>query len=141
MQRGSFFAAESHDNGKQDSRSNSPSANRLGWDEFQRLHLDIVLYRLYVITIMKSVNALEVRQSLGRVLRALEKGGRPVLVLRGKTPAAVLISLRDFQERFADSDADEKRRDVVARIKALRFSRPPKGTTLELLRELREPGL
>lgn len=90
---------------------------------------------------MKSVNASKVRQSLGHVLRALEKGGRPVLVLRGKTPAAVLISLRDFQERFADSDADEKRRDVVAHIKALRFSRPPKGTTLELLRELRETGL
>jgi prevent-host-death family protein len=86
---------------------------------------------------MKSVNALELRQSLGRVLCQLERGGAPILVQRGKEPAAVLISLRDYQERFADREADQRRRAIVAQIKATHFP-PPKGrTTLDLLRELR----
>jgi hypothetical protein len=48
-----------------------------------------------------------------------------------------LISLRDYRERFVDQEADERRRASAARIKALRFSRPRKGTTLDLLRSLR----
>lgn len=86
---------------------------------------------------MKSVNALELRQSLGRVLRQLERGGAPIVVQRGRQPAAVLISLRDYQERFADRDADEHRRAIVAQIKASRFAAPKAGTTLDLLRQLR----
>jgi prevent-host-death family protein len=86
---------------------------------------------------MRSVNALELRQSLGRVLRQLERGGAPILVQRGRQPAAVLISLHDYQERFAERDADERRRDVVAQIKAAKFAAPRRRTTLDLLRDLR----
>ena len=86
---------------------------------------------------MKSVNALELRQSLGRVLRQLEKGGKPILVQRGRKPAAVLISLEDFRQRFADRDADERRAEVTARLKALRFGSPRTSSTLDLLRDLR----
>lgn len=86
---------------------------------------------------MKHVNALELRQNLGRVLRGLEKGGEPVVIDRQRQPAAVLISLVDYQKRFVDKDADEQRRAVVERIRALEFS-PPRGkTTLDLLRKVR----
>src|SRR5947199_246946 len=63
---------------------------------------------------MKSVNALTLRQSLGGVLRQLERGGEPILVQRGRQPAAVLISLRDYQERFVDREADARRRACPA---------------------------
>lgn len=86
---------------------------------------------------MDAVNALELRQSLGRVLRRLERDGAPIVVKRGQKPAAVLISLRDFRERFVDRDADEQRRAVVARLKRLRIATPAGRTTLDLLRELR----
>ncbi len=86
---------------------------------------------------MRSINALQLRHSLGNVLKLLQKGGDPVLVQRGKQTVAVLISLKDYQERFVDREADERRRTAVARLKSLRFT-PPKGkTTLDLLRELR----
>lgn len=86
---------------------------------------------------MKHVNALELRQNLGRVLRGLEKGGEPVVIDRQRQPAAVLISLVDYQKRFVDKDADEQRRAVVERIRELEFS-PPRGkTTLDLLRKVR----
>ena len=89
---------------------------------------------------MKTVNALQLRQSLGRVLTQLERDGAPIVVQRGRRPAAVLISLRDYQERFADKAADEHRRAVVDALKATRFSKPVRRTTLDLLRELRAGG-
>ena len=49
---------------------------------------------------METVNALELRQSLGKVLDQLERGGEPILVCRRRTPAAVLVSLKDYLERF-----------------------------------------
>ena len=86
---------------------------------------------------MKSVNALQLRQSLGSVLAQLDKAGSPVLVRRRQRPAAVLISLKDYRERFVDRDADEQRHAVVSQLKKLRFSRPRQTTTLDLLRRLR----
>jgi prevent-host-death family protein len=98
--------------------------------------IDTRLHTFYV-KVVRSVNALQLRQSLGKVLRALEKDGAPVLVERDRKPAAVLISLKDYRERFVDREADEKRRAIVARIEQIRFSRPRGETTLEVLRELR----
>jgi prevent-host-death family protein len=86
---------------------------------------------------MRSVNALSLRQSLGSVLRSLERSGAPILIERRRRPAAVLISVEDYRERFVDREADERRREVVAAIEKLRFATPRGRTTLELLEELR----
>lgn len=86
---------------------------------------------------MKRINALEMRQSVGKVLRQLEKGGEPVMIERRRRPAAVLISLEDYQKRFADRDADEKRKEIVRRIRESSFTSPSGETTLDLLRDLR----
>ena len=60
--------------------------------------------------VMEKVNALALRQSLGRVLKNLSKSGRPILVEKGRKPAAVLISLDDYRKRFVDKIADDQRR-------------------------------
>lgn len=86
---------------------------------------------------MKSVNALELRQSLGKVLEQLEQDGAPILVYRRRKPAAALISLKDYRERFVDREADEERREVVRRLRNLKFGQPGGTTTLDLLRDLR----
>ena len=86
---------------------------------------------------MESVNALELRQSLGKVLDQLERGGEPILVCRRRTPAAALVSLKDYRERFVDRAADDQRREVVARLRRLKFKSPTTGTTLDVLRDLR----
>ncbi len=86
---------------------------------------------------VESVNAGELRQSLGKVLGRLERGGEPVLVCRRRTPAAVLVSLEDYCERFLDRVADDRRREVVARLKQLEFQSPAVRTTLDALRDLR----
>lgn len=87
--------------------------------------------------VMKSVNALELRQSLGKVLEHLEQDGAPIMVYRRRKPAAALISLKDYRERFVDREADESRREVVRRIRKLRFGGPGEKDTLDLLRGLR----
>ncbi len=84
---------------------------------------------------MKTVNALKLRQQLGSVLRSLQESGRPVLIERNSKPAAVLISLEDYQKRFVDRDADEKRKDMVALILKTRLQLPAGKSTLDLLRE------
>ena len=88
---------------------------------------------------MKRVNALRVRQSLGRVLSELDKDGEPILVEKDRKPRAVLITLRDYQERFVDGEASERRRRLVEQIRALRQGRPPDNPhdTVSFLRELR----
>jgi PHD/YefM family antitoxin component YafN of YafNO toxin-antitoxin module len=86
---------------------------------------------------METVNALQLRQSLGRVLQRLRKNGRPILIERDRKPAAVLISLDDYRRRFVDVEADRLRAEMVERIKRAELA-PPKGSSsLDLVREVR----
>jgi len=86
---------------------------------------------------METVNALQLRQSLGRVLQRLRKNGRPILIERDRKPAAVLISLDDYRRRFVDVEADRLRAEMVERIKRAKLV-PPKGSSsLDLVREVR----
>ncbi|OGQ81838.1 MAG: hypothetical protein A2289_03395 [Deltaproteobacteria bacterium RIFOXYA12_FULL_58_15] len=90
---------------------------------------------------MKKVNALRLRQSLGSLLRELEEGGEPISVERHNRPVAVLISPRDFKERFADHDAFEERRQLVAEIHEFRKRQvEDEPSTVAVLRELRDRG-
>jgi prevent-host-death family protein len=87
--------------------------------------------------VMEKVSALELRQSLGRVLQRLEKNGFPILIEKDRKPAAVIISLEDFRKRFVDVEADQLRREMVGRIKRAGVRTPKGVATLDLVRELR----
>lgn len=84
---------------------------------------------------MKTVNALRLRQQLGSVLRSLEASGQPILIERNSKPAAVLISLEDYQKRFVDREADEKRKEMVEVLLRTRLRLPAGKSTLDLLHE------
>jgi prevent-host-death family protein len=86
---------------------------------------------------METVNALQLRQSLGRVLQRLHKTGRPILVEKDRKPAAVIISLEDYRKRFVDVEADRLRAEVVERIKRAELRTPKGVSSLDLVRELR----
>ncbi len=86
---------------------------------------------------MEKVNALELRQSLGRVLQRLKKNGFPILLEKDRQPAAVIISLEDYRKRFVDVEADQLRREMVDRIKSAGVRTPKGVATLDLVRELR----
>ena len=63
---------------------------------------------MYILMYMKKTNALKLRQSLGMILKDLQKTGQPLLVEKDRKPAAVLITVEDYFKRFVDREADER---------------------------------
>jgi prevent-host-death family protein len=86
---------------------------------------------------MRAVNALEVRNRLGALLDELEKTGEPVIVSKGRKPRAVLITVRDFQRRFLDKQVEERRRELLEKVRAARAPAAGGAGSLDVLRELR----
>ncbi len=84
------------------------------------------------------MNALQLRQSLGKALVELQKAGGPVLIEKGRRPAAFLISLQDYEERFADKRTAKEIDTLLKEMRAL--ARPAVDTTPTevIIRELRE---
>jgi PHD/YefM family antitoxin component YafN of YafNO toxin-antitoxin module len=89
---------------------------------------------------MKTVNALTMRNNLGSVLQELEEKKEPILVSKGRRVRAVLITPEDFQRRFIDRQAEERKTEWMRRLDELRAPRLGDATTLDVLRELRGSG-
>ncbi len=87
--------------------------------------------------IMKTVNALKIRNHLGEVLDDLNKTGKPILVSKGRKIRAVLITPEQFQRRFLDYQAEEKKKRLLETIKGLRAKSLGTKDSVEVLRELR----
>ncbi|MBI2336226.1 MAG: type II toxin-antitoxin system Phd/YefM family antitoxin [Deltaproteobacteria bacterium] len=86
---------------------------------------------------MERTNALKMRQNLGKVLKRLRLIGKPILVEQNRKPVAALISLEDYQKRFVDIEADQKREALVQEIKRAKLQLPSGKSSLDLIRELR----
>jgi antitoxin (DNA-binding transcriptional repressor) of toxin-antitoxin stability system len=86
---------------------------------------------------MEEVNALTVRNKLGEVLDRLEKTGEPILISKGRKIKAVLVTPTQFERRFLDFQAEEKKTALLNSIKSLRKPRVGRMTSLEALRNLR----
>jgi PHD/YefM family antitoxin component YafN of YafNO toxin-antitoxin module len=84
---------------------------------------------------MKEINATQLRQSVRKVARQLERDGAAVLLKIGRNPVGVIIPLRAYEERFAPAIAEEKRRRVIAEIRANRAK--PSTAVQEIFDELR----
>jgi PHD/YefM family antitoxin component YafN of YafNO toxin-antitoxin module len=85
---------------------------------------------------MKEVTAAELRQAMGKVARRLERTGEPVLLKLGNKPVGVLVSVKDFEERFALLDAAARREELMKEI----LADTVRGTVEvdEVVRDLRE---
>ncbi len=83
------------------------------------------------------MNALEVRNNLGRILDDLDSTGEPIIINKGRAARAVLISLDDFERRFVEYQAQERRRELVDRVRRLRAPSTASVETVEVLRRLR----
>jgi len=89
---------------------------------------------------MKTVNALKIRNNLGEVLELLTKTGEPILISKGREVRAVLITPEQFQKRFLDYQAEEKKKQLLETIKSLRVDSLETKSSVEVLRELRGYG-
>lgn len=86
---------------------------------------------------MKEVNALKLRNNLGEILEQLTKTGEPVLISKGKKAKAVLITVEQFEKRFLDYQAEEKKKELLNTIQGLKERRIGPKNGLKVLRELR----
>jgi len=89
---------------------------------------------------MKTVNALKIRNHLGEVLDLLTKTGEPILISKGREVRAVLITPEQFERRFLDYQAEEKKKQLLETIEGLRVESLETKSSLEVLRELRGYG-
>lgn len=86
---------------------------------------------------MKKVSSLKLRQSMSRILESLRKNGEPILLEQRHKPAAVIISLSDFQERFVEHDSNHKREKLMQEILAMRRQGAGERSSDEILAEMR----
>ena len=86
---------------------------------------------------MKAVNALQVRNNLGQILRELEETKEPILLSKGRKVRAAIITIEDFQRRFLDRQAEEAREQWRKAPDELSAPRIGRRSSLEILRELR----
>jgi PHD/YefM family antitoxin component YafN of YafNO toxin-antitoxin module len=86
---------------------------------------------------MKEINALKLRNNLGEILDQLNKTGEPLLISKGRKARAVLITPEQFEKRFLDYHAEEKKKEMLEKILALRADRIGDKDSVAILRELR----
>ena len=86
---------------------------------------------------MRHINAVELRQSVGKVVKLLEKYNEPLILDKGNKAVAVLISLKDFNERFVEKAAEEARIELIRKIDKMAMTSKDPKTAEDLLRDLR----
>ena len=86
---------------------------------------------------MKTFNALKIRNHLGEVLNLLDETGEPIFISKGKEIRAVLITPEQFQRRFLDYQAEERKQELLAAIKKMKEKKLGKKDSVSILRELR----
>ncbi len=74
---------------------------------------------------------------MGKVVRALEKSGEPILLEQRHRPVGVIISLKDFEERFVVKAATEARLKLFAQIDEMAIVSQDKKPAEAILRDLR----
>lgn len=86
---------------------------------------------------MKHVNALAIRNNLGRILDDLAETKEPVIVSKGRKVQAVLITPEQFKKRFLDYQAEERKKEMLDAITSVSEKSLLKEDSLETLRHLR----
>ena len=94
-------------------------------------------YPFFEVRAVKTVNALTIRNNLGRVLQELDEKKEPILVTKGRQVRAVLITPEDYQRRFIDRLAEERKQEWIRKLDELRAPRLGDVSTMDVLRELR----
>lgn len=65
---------------------------------------------------VKEIGATNLRQSLGRLVKRLERDGQPIILTVGRRRVGALVSIRDFEGRFALLEAMGRRAELVEQI-------------------------
>lgn len=70
-------------------------------------------------------------------MEGILRTGEPVILEKGRKPVAVLISIKDFEERFVEKAAAEARQALLAEIETLSRVSSDTTSSVDILREAR----
>lgn len=86
---------------------------------------------------MEEVNALKIRNNLGEILDRLNATGEPIYVSKGRKIRAVLVTKEQFERRFLDVLAEEKKTQFLEKLKNMRQKRKEATDSLTVIRSIR----
>lgn len=86
---------------------------------------------------MNTVNALKIRNRFGEVLDMLDREKEPILITKSKKIRAVLICYEDFQTRFLDKQAEEKKENFLKQVESHTAPSLVTEDSVDVLRKLR----
>lgn len=87
--------------------------------------------------LMKTVNALKIRNHLGEVLDMLNKTSEPIFVSKGREIKAVLITPEQYKRRFLDYQSEERKKQLLEVIEGMKADSIETKDSVAVLRELR----
>jgi len=86
---------------------------------------------------MKTINALALRNNLGKILDTLEKKKEPILITKGRRLRAALVDIEDFKLRFLDRQAEEEKARFLQQMDSCVSEGIGGEDSLTILRRLR----
>ena len=86
---------------------------------------------------MEQVNALKIRNNLGKILDQLNETGEPILISKGRKLRAVLVTPEDFEKRFLDYRVKEDKKRLLNTMLVLKKKKKESLESIEILRQLR----
>jgi hypothetical protein len=110
----SFAFAHNHDHARVHACPIDRSAGRSS--QLLRLTDDTDHDTLCVMGDVKEIGAAELRQSLGRIAKRLQRDGQPIILKVGRKRVGAIVSIRDFEERFALQEVAGRRAELVEQI-------------------------
>ena len=86
---------------------------------------------------MKHISMVQLRQSVAKIVKMLAKNNEPIILDKGNKPVAVIISLKDFNERFGEKAAEEERLELFRKIDAMAIASKDSRPAEDIVRGLR----
>lgn len=78
---------------------------------------------------------------MGTALADLQRTGEPIFLEKGRQKMGVIISMRDFEERFAEKAAADARESLIAEMRLLARPSVDKSPSEEIIRQLRDRAI
>ena len=88
----------------------------------------------------ETVSAIEMRKKFGSLLDRVAQKGKHIAILRGEKTLAVLISAKEYEEKFQRGDKLKRLEEVLEEIEAWKLRKkiePSRQESSEMIRQMR----
>ena len=87
---------------------------------------------------MKTITAIDLRKKLGSVLDEISKKGKQVAISRANKPLAIMISVKEYEEKILKKDREKKLRELSVLMDQWKENHLKKTHHLDVVKVIRE---